>query len=103
MRSRRFLASYGMAIVIAAGANSAIGAEPPVAASPPAKFSAEQIDFFTREVAPILKSQCFTCHGAEPKIKGELRLTTREGILAGGESGPAVALDKPAESLLLQA
>ena len=44
-----------------------------------------------------------SCHGGDKKIKGGLRLTSREAILKGGDSGPAVDLDKPEQSLLLQA
>ncbi len=64
---------------------------------------AEKTKFFETQVRPILQANCFSCHGAEAKIKGKLRLTTREGVLKGGASGPAVSLDKPNESLLLQA
>ena len=39
----------------------------------------------------------------EAKIKGNFRLDSREGILRGGDLGPAVTLDRPEESLLLQA
>ena len=39
----------------------------------------------------------------EAKIKGNFRLDSREGILRGGDLGPAVSLDRPEESLLLQA
>ena len=67
------------------------------------KFSEEQISFFARDVIPILQANCFQCHGAEESVKGELRLTNRETILSGGESGPAVSLDSPDESLLLSA
>ncbi len=58
--------------------------------------------FFEKEVVPILKAHCFKCHG-EGKVRGGLRLTSREGILKGGDSGPAVSLGKPAESRLVQA
>jgi mono/diheme cytochrome c family protein len=63
----------------------------------------ESAKFFENEVQPILKSNCFTCHGGEKKVKGGLRLTSRETILQGGDSGPAVNLDKPEQSLLLRA
>ena len=44
---------------------------------------------FEREVAPVLLSRCVECHHAgEPS--GGLDLTTREGLLAGGESGTVV-------------
>ncbi|HEV8060895.1 MAG TPA: PSD1 and planctomycete cytochrome C domain-containing protein [Gemmataceae bacterium] len=59
--------------------------------------------FFDKQVLPILQANCFKCHGSEAKIKGGLRLTSREDILKGGDSGPAVLLDKPETSRLLQA
>lgn len=63
----------------------------------------EETAFFTKEVLPILQAHCFSCHGADKKIRGGLRLTSREAILEGGDTGPAVTLDKPQDSLLLQA
>lgn len=48
-------------------------------------FSADQIDVFEKEVVGILEANCLKCHGgATPK--GGLDLTSREGILKGGES-----------------
>ena len=43
------------------------------------------------------------CHGRKPKIKGNFRLDSREAVLRGGDLGPAVSLDRPEESLFLQA
>ncbi len=65
--------------------------------------SANDVAFFEKDVLPILKANCFACHGSEKKLQGGLKLTSREDILKGGESGPAVDLKKPDESLLLQA
>jgi hypothetical protein len=59
--------------------------------------------FFRSQVQPILKARCLKCHGGEAKIKGNFRLDSREGMLRGGDLGPAVRLDRPEESLLLQA
>ncbi len=67
------------------------------------KPSADAAKFFQTQVQPLLQAHCFSCHGGEKKIKGGLTLTTREGLLKGGDSGPVVLLDKPDESLLLQA
>ena len=39
----------------------------------------------------------------EPKVRGNLRLDSREAVLRGGDQGPAVTLDQPDESLILQA
>ena len=51
---------------------------------------------------PILQKNCWKCHGEEKKIKGDLVLTTRQGVLDGGEIGPAADLEKPEASLLLE-
>jgi mono/diheme cytochrome c family protein len=64
---------------------------------------AEQAKFFETQVQPILQANCLSCHGAEKKIKGGLNLMTRDGLLKGGKTGPAVTLEKPDDSLLLQA
>jgi hypothetical protein len=59
--------------------------------------------FFETQVRPILQAQCLTCHGGTKKVRGGLRLTSRDTLLKGGDTGPAVSLDKPDDSLLLQA
>lgn len=65
-------------------------------------FPAEHVAAFEAEVEGILETNCLKCHsGTEPK--GGLDLTRREAILKGGESGPAVDLKNPTESLLIQA
>lgn len=69
----------------------------------PRQFTDEEKTFFTHDVLPILQAHCFQCHGGEPKVQGGLKLTSREDILKGGESGPAVSFDPTAESLLLGA
>jgi mono/diheme cytochrome c family protein len=57
---------------------------------------------FEKEVQPILKTNCFKCHG-DGKTKGGLSLASREGLVKGGDTGPAISLDRPQESLLLKA
>ena len=58
--------------------------------------------FFERRVRPLLVERCHKCHAGE-KARGGLRLDSRERMLKGGETGPAVVAGKPFESLLLQA
>jgi mono/diheme cytochrome c family protein len=62
----------------------------------------EQIEFYKKEVLPILEEHCYKCHGAG-KSKGGLNLAGRAAILKGGESGPGVDLQNVPESPLLQA
>ena len=61
----------------------------------------ERQDFFESRVRPVLSTHCFECHGH--KVKGGLKLDSREAALAGGDSGPALVPGKPKESLLLKA
>ncbi|GIW88148.1 MAG: cytochrome c [Isosphaeraceae bacterium] len=58
--------------------------------------------FFEAKVRPLLIDRCQKCHGAE-QAKSGLRLDSRAGMEAGGESGPAVVPGKPQESLLIEA
>lgn len=72
-------------------------------ADPPAsEASDEALQFFKQQVEPILQQHCFECHG-NGKAKGGLNLYTRENALKGGESGPAVDLESPEQSVLLDA
>jgi hypothetical protein len=59
-------------------------------------------EFFEKEVRPLLSEHCWKCHG-DTKPKGGLRLTSRESVLKGGDTGAAAVAGKPKESLLLQA
>jgi hypothetical protein len=71
-------------------------------AAPGSDFPAEALDFFEREVRPLLVGHCHKCHG-DSKPKAGLRLTSRRAVLQGGASGPAAVAGKPTDSLLLQA
>lgn len=66
-------------------------------------FSDQQVAFFEKDVLPILQRNCFTCHGGKAEVESGFRITSRSGVLAGGEMGPAVDLDDPAASELLAA
>jgi mono/diheme cytochrome c family protein len=53
------------------------------------------------EVIPILLTRCTVCHGLR-KQEGGLDLRSKEAMLKGGKSGPAIVLGKPEESLLIK-
>jgi hypothetical protein len=57
---------------------------------------------FEKDVRPILKAQCFHCHGEDGETKGGLDVRLARSILKGGESGAAVVPGKAAESHLLK-
>lgn len=56
---------------------------------------------FAKEVQPVLAAKCLKCHG-ENDPKGNLDLRSKAGMLAGGDSGPAIDAKETAKSLLLQ-
>ena len=62
----------------------------------------ERDDFFEAKIRPVLVGTCFRCHG-DAKTSGALRIDSREMLLKGGESGPAIVPGKPEESLLIKA
>jgi hypothetical protein len=64
--------------------------------------SAEDIEFFEKNVRPVFAEMCQKCHG-EGKQEGGLRLDSRVGMIQGGDSGAAVEPGKPDESLLIEA
>ena len=59
------------------------------------------IPFFENEIRPILHEFCLECHSSE--TKGGLRLDSRIGIEAGGDSGAAIVKGDPKASLLIEA
>ena len=67
------------------------------------EHSPEAIAFFEDRIKPILVEKCFKCHGTRGEAEGELRLISRARVLEGGELGPAVDLDDPKSSSLIEA
>ncbi len=59
-------------------------------------------EFFEKQIRPLLIEHCQACHG-DKKQEGGLRLTSRDMLLKGGETGPAVVPGQPDESRLIRA
>ena len=76
--------------------------------SPPeVKDSQESLAFFESKIRPVLVEQCYSCHSQEAatkgKLKGGLYLDSRDGMLRGGDTGPALSSEHTEESLILKA
>jgi hypothetical protein len=81
-------------LVFAAGTLSLL-----TAAEPPAGT-----EFFETHIRPVLVKNCYACHSSATKTPmGGLFLDTRNGVLKGGTSGPAIVPGKPEQSALLKA
>ena len=57
----------------------------------PEKPTEAQLAFFETKVRPLLVKHCYECHSAKSKeLKGGLRVDSRQRLLKGGDSGPAI-------------
>jgi len=63
--------------------------------SPPHKVD------FSKELEPLFAERCYDCHG-EKKQESAFRADSREGLLKGGDHGPAVVPGKGVESILVK-
>ncbi len=69
-----------------------------------APITPEQEAFFEAKIRPILATNCGKCHASTAeKLRGGLRLDSREGARLGGDSGPAIVPGNLDESLLIRA
>ena len=53
----------------------------------------DAVEFFEIRIRPLLAKKCFACH--TNLRMGGLQLDSREGLLKGGDSGPAIVLGDP--------
>ncbi len=64
----------------------------------------DELAFFESKVRPLLIERCHECHSHKAKkLKGDLYLDSRKGVLRGGDIGPSVMPGNPAGSLLIEA
>ena len=91
-RSPRMIPAFVLLTIAALSSSIAGAAEP----------TAEQIRHFESAVRPVLVEHCLKCHGPD-KEWGSLRVDSREALLKGGDTGPALVPGQPDESLLIRA
>ena len=64
--------------------------------------SALAATFFTSRFEPPLRRRCYECHSHEKNMNSGLALDSMSGWEQGGDSGPAILIGKPEESLFLR-
>jgi hypothetical protein len=68
------------------------------------QWTPTQTEFFENKIRPLFVNDCYKCHSQQaPKLKGGLSLESRENILKGGDTGPAIVPGNPDASLLIEA
>ena len=60
------------------------------------------IEFFEKEVRPVLNARCFSCHGPQQQFSS-LRVDSRDALLKGGNRGPTLIPGDANSSLLAKA
>jgi cytochrome c len=72
-----------------------------VAAQSGAGPNPASVEFYTQNVQPILKTNCYRCHGG-PNHRGGLSIDTRAGLMKGGRDGAVLSPGHPEDSLLIK-
>ncbi|MBT4867094.1 MAG: DUF1553 domain-containing protein [Planctomycetaceae bacterium] len=85
---RAFLKLTGLVVLLIAASGARLCAE-------------HAAPVYETDIEPILRNNCFRCHGSEKKEAG-LNLATARQLLRGGESGVVIRAGQPAASLLLK-
>src|ERR1700754_4738851 len=62
----------------------------------------ERVEVFEKKVRRVLVTRCYACHSADTKPAGGLRVDDRNGLLMGGDGGPAIVAGDADGSLLLR-
>src|SRR5438067_5862928 len=90
----RLMAAIALALAVAAPAARA--------GQPTGPADAAAVDFFEKKVRPLLVGYCYNCHSANTNSQGGLRVDDRNGLLQGGNGGPAVVPGHPEKGLLIR-
>jgi hypothetical protein len=97
MRGTRTILALSIFLLAVAGC-------PVAGAVPEAAADSEAVQFFEKNIRPVLVEECYSCHSAQAKkVKGKLLLDSREGVARGGAGGAIVAAGDPERSRLIEA
>ena len=100
-KAMKTMTSRFVRIFVACGTVAAVAGVSVGRAAEPTKA---QLDFFESKVRPVLANNCYKCHSTKAeKVKGGLLLDSRESVLKGGDTGPAIVPGAPEKSLLIKA
>ncbi len=58
-------------------------------------------EFYTTNVEPIFKANCYRCHGGGQNHRGGLKMDTRANLMRGGHDGAVLTPGHPEQSLLI--
>src|SRR4051794_32809673 len=88
------LGSSSFAALAAAAPEKLARNRPEPARASPAAPAPAASGLFETKIRPLLAGKCYSCHGPQVQMSG-LRLDSREAMLKGGKTGPALLLANP--------
>ncbi len=71
-----------------------------VSAQIPASMDTLKTYSYERDVAPIVKTYCFSCHSADDENPSELYMDSYESLVKGGKHGKPFVSGNPDSSVL---
>jgi cytochrome c553 len=92
--SQRYTAIRLISALLAAGTLSPAASD--------SKPDSKSIEFFEKQIRPVLVSRCVSCHGPAQQFSS-LRVDSRDALLKGGNRGPAIVPGDASLSLLAKA
>ena len=99
----RFVTAVTVAVCFAAHGESSPAADQPVVVPAQQKeFDPAGLEFFEKDVRPLLVNYCYECH-SKGDVDGGLNLDSKAGVLKGGDSGAVVMAGDPDKSMLIEA
>ncbi|MCE9525773.1 MAG: hypothetical protein K8R36_06935, partial [Planctomycetales bacterium] len=103
MRTKYRLVGGGVIATLLMAMLPLCGAAAEAKLAPASADEVAKIEFFEKKVRPILAANCVGCHSADTNSKGGLRVDDRNGLIAGGGRGSAIAPGDVEKSLLIKA
>ena len=91
--------TFAILILVIAVTSVTLGQQPAETDPEHAAKRTKGLELFRAEVRKTIKDKCVACHGGDA-TEGKLDLATQEGLLKGGERGPAAVIGRGDKSLL---
>ncbi len=92
--------AFGAAVAFALMVGGSVGMLQPTAVQA-AAADARSVAFYTEQVVPVFKANCYRCH-AGMAHRGGFQMDTKAGMLKGGHDGVVIVPGDPDKSLLVR-
>lgn len=92
--------AWNAILFVAAGCLICFSAESTTGQEKPSKVRKPKAYTYGKDVAPVIKSYCLSCHGSDNENPSDLYMDDYETLMKGGKHGVPVVPGKPDQSNL---